>query len=197
MIVSVILVGSNEDVDSSMAGASVKYYYSPPKMFHANVMREDEQKMPQTTCYWSPKLKLNLIYPWKNLGQLNLLYQFQRKERGKNKNFPKVWLSKKENTVVTAPSQKSQEGVSSTKATRYTHNKRGIWKKKLPPSPHSFLSSFLQAWFFIVNFHFEVLSGWVSHFTEEIFQARFWHCRKIYSNTFLEMYISRCRSEIH
>jgi len=47
MIVSVILVGSNEDVDSYAMASK-----EPPKMFHANVMREDEQKMPQKTLYY-------------------------------------------------------------------------------------------------------------------------------------------------
>ena len=58
LIVSVILVGSNEDVDSSMAGASVKYYYSPPKMFHANVMREDEQKNASNNVLLIPQTKI-------------------------------------------------------------------------------------------------------------------------------------------
>ena len=54
MIVSVILVGSNEDVDSYDGKQRHQYSTTPPRMFHANVMREDEQKMPQkTACYLS------------------------------------------------------------------------------------------------------------------------------------------------
>ena len=51
---SVILVGSNEDVDSYDGKQRHQYSTTPPRMFHANVMREDEQKMPQKTlCYLS------------------------------------------------------------------------------------------------------------------------------------------------
>ena len=60
---SVILVGSNEDVDSYDGKQRHQYSTTPPRMFHANVMREDEQKMPQkTTCYLS--LYCNLLSYW-------------------------------------------------------------------------------------------------------------------------------------
>ena len=41
---SVILVGSNEDVDSYDGKQRHQYSTTPPRMFHANVMREDEKK---------------------------------------------------------------------------------------------------------------------------------------------------------
>ena len=60
---SVILVGSNEDVDSYDGKQRHQYSTTPPRMFHANVMREDEQKMPQkTTCYLS--LYCNFLSYW-------------------------------------------------------------------------------------------------------------------------------------
>ena len=60
---SVILVGSNEDVDSCAMASKGISTALPPRMFHANVMREDEQKMPQkTTCYLS--LYCNFLSYW-------------------------------------------------------------------------------------------------------------------------------------